>query len=100
MGKSFTLRGRVSHILKSRLQRYIESENRRGRSVDESSVVRDAVVEYLDRMEERPEIILGRAELNERANSGSAAGEAAAEASAEETARELEGGGGSNPHKQ
>jgi len=88
MPKAYTIRGRVSVILKDRLRAFIDNENRRGRSIDESGVVRDAVVEYLDRMEERPDI-LRRAELNERdeVSSGSAAADAVAEATAAEVAK-------------
>jgi hypothetical protein len=66
MPKQPTLRGRISPILKARLQAYIESENSRGRSVDESGIVRDAVVEYLDRRDGRLAAQSSGAELNDR----------------------------------
>lgn len=48
MAKNLIIRGRVNEVLKERLARYIEQENSKGRSIDESSVLRDATVEYLD----------------------------------------------------
>lgn len=51
-----TIKARVGEVLYNRLKRYIDNENRRGRSIDDSSVMRDAVVEFLDRQEQRLDI--------------------------------------------
>lgn len=52
MNKSETVRGRVSDVLKKRLEKYISAQAARGKSISESDVLIDALVEYLDRQDE------------------------------------------------
>jgi len=54
MAKSETIRGRVSNVLKTRLDKFIKSQAARGRTLTESSVLDEALVEYLDKKEGKP----------------------------------------------
>ena len=51
MNKSETIRGRVNEVLKRRLEKFLKQQNLRGKSLTESDVLIDALVEYLDRSE-------------------------------------------------
>jgi hypothetical protein len=51
MIKSETIRGRVNEVLKKRLEKFLKSQNARGKSLSESDVLIDALVEYLDHRE-------------------------------------------------
>lgn len=48
--KEIWIRARCNQILKDRLTRYIEGEAERGRQVQESDLLRDLLVEFLDRV--------------------------------------------------
>ena len=51
MIKSETIRGRVNEALKKRLEKFLKTQNARGKSLSESDVLIDALVEYLDHRE-------------------------------------------------
>lgn len=52
MIKTETIRGRVNEVLKKRLKKFLKAQNSRGKSLNESDVLIDALVEYLDHHEE------------------------------------------------
>jgi hypothetical protein len=51
MIKTETVRGRVNEVLKKRLEKFLKTQNARGKSLTESDVLIDALVEFLDRHE-------------------------------------------------
>jgi len=73
VAKTQTIRGRVNDVLKERVANYIAMQSQRGRSVDESSLVRDAVVEYLDKHDSDTSPAPRHLTLNEVSSSPAAA---------------------------
>lgn len=66
MPKEHIIRTRFSDILRTRLKNYIEDENKRGNALDESTVIRNALLDFLDKHEERPPLLRAPGQLNDR----------------------------------
>ncbi len=54
MAKDIWVRARCSRVLKLRIAAYLKVQAERGSSIDESDVVRDALIEFLDARQPAP----------------------------------------------